>query len=231
MALKAKLTADEFEKLAEALKEHYKKDGAGYVLDTDDASELKSAKDREAEKRKDAEKKLREAQAELDALKDKASRESGDVAALDASYKQKLADATKRGEDAEAALAALENKVFAGEAIDKIAARFTVPHLIKPLLQGRTKVEKQDGTPIVRVLDANGKPSAMSLADLEKEFVDNPAHKGIVIASKASGSADPARPTPGSAGDNVSQSSRPDYTKMDDKSLQEAIGALVNQEA
>ena len=45
----------------------------------------------------------------------------------------------------------------------------------------------QDGTPIVRVLDANGKPSAMSIEDLEKEISANKAFAPLLVGSNASG--------------------------------------------
>lgn len=45
MALKSKLSREEFEKLPEAIKEHYAASGEGYALDTDAGSEYKSKVD------------------------------------------------------------------------------------------------------------------------------------------------------------------------------------------
>lgn len=190
MALKRKLTATEHAALSDVLKAEYKADGAGFVLDTDDATELLNARNQEKEARRLAEKARDDAQAALDALKDKTSRENGDVAALDASYKQKLADEKKRADAAEATLTSERQDRHASTVADGIAKRFTVPGLVGPHISKRLAVEMHDGKAVVRVLDKEGKPSALSVADLEKEFVDNPDYKAIVIASKATGSAE-----------------------------------------
>jgi len=190
MALKRKITATEHAALSDVLKAEYKADGAGFVLDTDDATELKNARDAEKEARKTAETKLREAQEALDALKDDTSRKNGDVAALEASWTAKHAAEKKRADDAEKALNGERQDRHASTVATKIAARFTVPGLVMPQIAKRLAVEMHDGTAVVRVLDKDGKPSALSTADLEKEFVDNAEYKAIVIASKATGSAD-----------------------------------------
>ena len=85
-----------------------------------------------------------------------------------------------------------------GTAADKIAARFSVPRLVTPDIAKRLDVDPKDGK-TVRVLDKDGKPSALTLVDLEKEFVDNPEFKAILIASKSSGSADTGPANRGSA--------------------------------
>src|SRR4051794_29374504 len=61
MALKAKLTKAEFEKLGDSLKEHYKASGDDYVLDAEgveDVSGLKSALDKEKKERRELRVKL-----------------------------------------------------------------------------------------------------------------------------------------------------------------------------
>jgi hypothetical protein len=68
MALKKKLTKEEYSKLSDHIKAEYIEDGDGFRLDIDgdeDTGALKRAKDREAQLRRDAEAKLREAQEEL----------------------------------------------------------------------------------------------------------------------------------------------------------------------
>lgn len=61
MALKAKLTKDEFGKLADPLKEHYKASGDDYILDAEgveDVSGLKSALEKEKKERRELKAKL-----------------------------------------------------------------------------------------------------------------------------------------------------------------------------
>ncbi len=50
----------------------------------------------------------------------------------------------------------------------------------------------------MRVLAEDGSASTASLADLQKEFLDNPAHKEIIVAKTGSGGG--ATHTPGSGG-------------------------------
>lgn len=201
MALKRKITATEHAALAEVLQGEYKKDGAGFVLDTDDATDLMNARDREKEAARVLKAEKAELQRLLDEATDKKNRENGDVAALDASYKQKIIDleakvaaSDKRAEDV---LTATHVTTAAG----KIASKFTVPTLVTDRIAARLKVELVDGEAIVRVLDKAGKPSALSLVDLEKEFVDNPEYKSIVVGSRAGGSAPNPR-TPGGSAPN-----------------------------
>jgi hypothetical protein len=59
--------------------------------------------------------------------------------------------------------------------------------LLLPHIARRLKVEIVDGTPITRVLDASGKPSAASVDELKKEFIDNKAFAPVIVGSRASG--------------------------------------------
>lgn len=230
MALKRKLDKAAFDALPDVLKAEYKQAGNDYVLDTDDAADLLAAKNREVEARKAAEKLAKEAKDALDALTDKQNRDNGDVAALDASYKAKVDALEKKAADAQAALDnERKDRYVTGEA-DKLAKRFKVPALMKDVIAKRLAVELHDGKPIVRVLDKDGKPSAHSVADLEKELVDNPDFKDIVIASKASGSAvDNATSRPfGSA--NTPTDKPADLSKLSPKDLVAHMGSLITDD-
>jgi hypothetical protein len=198
MALKSKLTKAEFDALAEPLKEHYKLVGADYLLDSDDATELREAKRREKE-RADA------LQAELDAAKTakleadriaaeaaaEAARKTGDVAAIEASWQNKLE--AQRAEDA--AKLAIANKSLESLLVDNQAIALTneiaktpaLAKLLLPHVKARLRAETEGDTPITRVLDAAGKPSALTIADLSKEFVANPDFADIIKGSNATG--------------------------------------------
>lgn len=222
MALKRKIDKATYDALADVLKAEYKANGNDYVLDTDDANELKAAKDREVEARRKAEKDLKDAQDALAALEDKTNRDNGDIDALDKSYKTKIADFEKKLADANTALDnERKDRHVTGEA-ERIAKRFTVPDLVKDKIAKRLSVEMHDGKAVVRVLDKDGKPSALSTADLEKEFVDNPDYKAIVIASKATGSADDKAKRPGGSAPNFPNNNQGEpipLAKLDTKSL------------
>ena len=194
MALKRKLTATEWQALSEDLKKEYKAEGDSYVLDLEDTAfdALKNEKAAEKARREKAEKDLQdlkdaEAEKVRKAAEDKAKAD-GDLTALEKSWKDKAErDVAAEKEKTKAADNALRVALVDTEAT-KIAHEIcTVPDLIVDKIKSRMKVEVTDGVPVVRVLSADGKPSALTVADLKKEFLDNPAYKAIIKGSNASG--------------------------------------------
>lgn len=194
MALKRKLTKAEYDVLSDDLKKEYKVDGSGYVLDLEDTA-FETLKGEKEAARLRAEK----AEADLQALKDAeaekarkaaedAAKASGDVAALEKSWKEKAErDAAAEREKTRAASNALRN-LLVNTAASKMANEIcTVPELLVDRIKARMAVEIVDETPVLRILSADGKPSAMSLDDLKKEFLDNPALKAVIKGSNASG--------------------------------------------
>lgn len=120
-----------------------------------------------------------------------AAKKSGDVEALEKSWSEKLANETK---DRDARLTEYEqmvNKMTIGSQAQKLAAELALPgsaDVLLPHIERRLSVEIKDGVPITRVMDANGKPSALSLEDLRKEIESNTAFAPLLTGSKASGS-------------------------------------------
>jgi len=189
MALKRKLTKAEYDALPDALKKEYKAEGEDFILDVegpDDVGELRRAKERESQRAKDAE-------AENKTLKDKVdamSRVTGDVAALEISYKEKMAKEKKDFDK----IISEKDKFIEQTLVDSVALKLATDlagdgaTVLLPHLKARLKMEHtQEGTPITRVLDKDGKPSALSVEDLGKEFAENTAFKNVVIATRSSG--------------------------------------------
>lgn len=187
MALKRKITAAEYEALNDSLKGEYKADGDSYVLDLEDTgfNELKAERDAARQALRDRE--AADAEAKRKAAEDKAKAD-GDIAALEKSWKEKAErDTAAEREKTQKAQAALRVAT-----VDRVAAEIahrisTVPALIQPLVASRLDVEIHDETPLVRVKDAAGRPSALSISDLEKEFLDSPAYKAVMKGSDARG--------------------------------------------
>lgn len=202
MALKTRITKDEHAALPDALKEHYKESGGAYVLDSDDANELRRAKDRadeEARIAKEERDRLRgekeAAEAAARAAEEERVRKSGDVAAIEASWQAKLAAAEAKGKVEADKLRDQIAKLTVDAKAEAIAAEIsTVPELIQPLIRARLEADLSGDVPFARVLDATGKPSALSLDDLKKEFVANEKYAAIIVGSKANG---------GGAGENT----------------------------
>lgn len=197
MALKRKITKVEFDVLSDGLKTEYKADGDHYVLDLDDAGfeTLKNEKAEEKRKREEAEAKLAqrekadaEAAEALRLEREKAAKAAGDTEALEASWKEKhAADVAAAKSEAATAQTALKSIFINKVAKDMAEAISTVPDLIIDKIKSRLDLEIHEGQPITRVLSADGKPSALSLDDLRKEFVDNKSYAAIIKASDSQG--------------------------------------------
>lgn len=197
MALKRKIDKAAFDKLSKDLQAEYVEKDGEYVLDVeggsdDDNGALRRAKDRAVQERKDAEKRAREAEEKLAELDDNDARKKGDIEKLEASWKDKH---EKQKEEYEAKLAT-KDKFISTTLVDSVAQQMaskisTSPALILPHIKARLQADLDGETPSTKVLDASGNVSAATVADLEKEFVDNKDFASIIVASKAKGGGAP----------------------------------------
>jgi len=200
MAVKRKLSKAAFEKLSESLQSLYMEKSGEYFLDVEgdgDGDALKRAKDREKEARKAAEVERDRLRAERDELKraaddkkDDALRKAGDVDALEKSWQEKYtALETKLSSERDT----YKNK-FESAQIDSISneigALSTKPKWLARDARERLQMDyDSEGNASIRVLGADGKPSAMTVDELKEEFLTNKEYSDIIIASKASGGA------------------------------------------
>lgn len=228
MALKKKLSKAEYEKLSDAIKAEYIEDGDGFRLDIDgdeDTGALKRAKDREAQLRRDAEAKLREAQEELDRINGDDARKKGDIATLEKSWQKKLDDTKAEYEGRVSKLTAHTTKTLVDNVATQIASKISnAPALLLPHIKSRLQADFEGDAPVTRVLDKDGKPSAMTVEELAAEFVANKDFSAIITASKASGGA--GKPSNNSGGGAPNNSDKPaDLASMNPAQLAEHIKA------
>jgi hypothetical protein len=115
---------------------------------------------------------------------------SGDMEALEQSWKDKY---TNRETELTNELTGYQKMISdstSGQQAVMLAAEMSIPgsaDVLLPHIKNRLTTEIQDGKPVLRVLDSQGKPSAMSVDDLRKEIESNPAFAPLLIGSKASG--------------------------------------------
>lgn len=120
-----------------------------------------------------------------------AAKRSGDIESLEKSWAEKL---TNREKELMAELESHQkmiHQVTVVASAKSIAAEIALPgsaDVIMPHVQNRLQVDIRNGLPTVRVLDRDGKASAMTIDDLKKEFMNTPAFAPILVGSKASGS-------------------------------------------
>lgn len=188
MALKHTIkTLDEVdEKFRGEYKETEAEGGKVFVLDVEGGEDVGALKralehEREANKRERAEK-LR--------LIEDGKKKGQDVSDMEASYKKMLEDqkATLETSHAETqkALKAATKDVAKKELLGKLTDPDSAD-LLEPHIDRRLKVEIVDGRAITRVLDKDGKMSAMSLSDLEAEIRADKKFAAVLTASRGSG--------------------------------------------
>lgn len=188
---KRKINKEAFDKLSDAHKEFYEEKSGSYLLkvEDDDADELRRAKDREVQARKDAEKKAKELQEQLDEATGNDAKKRGDIEVLDKSWKEKF---EKQKTDYEAKLATKDTFIrttLVDSVANSLASKISnAPAVLLPHIKARLTADLDGEQPATKILDKDGKVSAMSVEDLEKEFVANKDFSSIIVGSKASGS-------------------------------------------
>ena len=155
--------------------------------------------------------------------------------ALEASYKKKLSDEQAARVAETAGLKKSLNKALVDKEAETIAGAIsTAPKLLTPHIMSRLTVETDaEGNHVTRVLDAAGKPSALTLADLQKELVASKDFAPIIKATAAKGSS--ALKAPAGAGGTGGESDGKPFNfatanTSDIKARLEATGAVVTTE-
>jgi hypothetical protein len=196
MALKRKIDRTAFDALATAeLQSLYTEKDGNYILQLDDgdddgSAELRRALDRERQEKRDAKKAQKEAEDKLAATADVDARKRGDVETLEKSWREKN---EKQKAEYEAKLAQKDGFIKT-TLVDSVAAQLAADlcgdkaSIILPHIKARLTADLDGDAPSTKILDGDGKLSALTVADLKKEFVDNTAFSAIIVGSKASGS-------------------------------------------
>lgn len=194
MSTKLKMQLDNLDGLDESLHGFYEERDGKFVLSLDgyeDPAALKRAKDHEKEARKKAEKDLKDLRDEFEQFKqelennnDDKSRKKGDVAALEQSYKDKIAKLEQKHQQDLAERDSQISKLLVDNVADTMAAELSdSPELLSDIIRKRLKAENGE----TRVLDANGELSATTVDELREEFRSNKKYAPIIRGSQANG--------------------------------------------
>lgn len=194
MSTKLKMVLDSLEGVDESIHALYEERDGKFHLSLDgyeDPAALKRAKDHEKEARKNAEKALKELREEFDTFRaevesssDDKNRKRGDVAALEQSYKDKIAKLNTDHANELAARDAQISKLLVDNVAETMAAELSdSPELLSDIIRKRLKAENGE----TRVLDANGELSATTVDELREEFRANKKYAPIIRGSQASG--------------------------------------------
>lgn len=142
----------------------------------------------------EAAKKAKEAEEAAARAAEEAAKKSGDVAALEKSWQEKLDKELKTKDDALTKYQQSIKDLTAGSTAKTLASELALPgHAegLLPHITGRLSVEFGEDGPIMRVLDKSGKPSAMSVDDLKAEIKATPYLASMLLGSQANGAGKP----------------------------------------
>jgi Tfp pilus assembly major pilin PilA len=146
-------------------------------------NDLLGEKKDEAKKRKAAEKEAARITAEK-AVKD------GDVEAVTESWQKKYdTDMAAANEAKDDALKMLRLEKVHSKAVE-LATTLAVPgsaDVLLPHIESRLSMDIKDGRAVAVVMDAQGKPSALTVDELGKEIANNAAFAPLIVASNAAG--------------------------------------------
>lgn len=119
-----------------------------------------------------------------------AAKKAGDIEALENSWREKLESSQTELKGQLTQYQSMVAEITSGSEARKLASDLALPghtELLLPHIQSRLTTEIHDGQPRVRVLDAAGNPSALTVEDLRKEIATNPLFAPILAGSRASG--------------------------------------------
>lgn len=191
-----KLTKEQYDALPEGLKAQFKAVGDEFeqIPQGEDVQGLKDQNAKLLAEKREAKKLQDEAAAEAKRLVDENARKSGDVAALEKSWQEKLNAKEAELTGKLSSYQKTVNELTIGSAAKEIGAKVFGKNagLMTPHILQRLALEEVDGAFKVRVTK-DGKPSALTMDDLAKEFQVNPEYASVVVASQSSGG--PKNPT------------------------------------
>lgn len=232
--MKLKISKSDFEALDEHFKNLYKLNSETELYELqieglEDTGALKRAKDREAQERKEAVKRVKELEAKLAEIGDNDARKSGDIATLEKSWESKLdkmrADFEKKQLDLQKVASDRENQMKSlvkdRTALEIASNLFSDAELFLPHVASRIDVELTDEGPKARFLDQSGKISALTKEDFVSEFRANAKFANYIKGTDSSGSGTSQQKTPVAPTD-----SKPvDLSKLSAKQLVERRNA------
>lgn len=208
--MKFKINATEYAAITDdATKALYKQVGDDYVIQIEGMPDFAGMERKNAElldEMKQSKAKTAERERAEKTARDELARKNGDVEALENSYKQQIAEITA-GFDAErgrlnGSLSKLLVRNVARDLANELGGNADNAALWMPHILPRLSVELVGEDHVTRVLDANGKPSALDVAGLGKELGGNKMFAAILKGPGSQGTPkpgdQPSQPNPNS---------------------------------
>lgn len=186
-----KFKIDSLDGLDESLHNLYEqRDGAYYLkvvgaVSEDEVAGLKQNRDALLAEKQEQKRIAAEAEAERKRLEEEAARKNGDIEALENSWRSKVEQAQQEKQ----AMSERIHKLTIGRAAQELASKMTkagsvAQRWLATDAESRLSLDENGS---IRVLDKEGRPSALTLQDLENEFRLNPEYSDVIVVTNSSG--------------------------------------------
>jgi len=185
-----------YDALEPSLQAFYKAQGDAYVLAVEglpapeDTAGLKAKNDELLAELKANKTKAREAEEAARIAAEENARKSGDTEALDRSWTEKHTAALAEKDGTLSALQAQVHSLTVGATAARLAGELAVQGsaaVLQQIIEPRLSMELREGKPTVVVLDAERRPTALTVEEFKAQLFNDAALAPLIASSRASG--------------------------------------------
>jgi hypothetical protein len=182
--------------LEPSLQAFYKAQGEDYVLaveglpSPEDVTGLKAKNDELLAELRANKTKAREAEEAARIAAEDAARKSGDTEALDRSWQEKHTAALAEKDGTLSALQAQVHALTVGATAARVAGELAVQGsaaVLQQIIEPRLSMELRESKPTVVVLDADRRPTALTVEEFKTQLFNDASLAPLIASSRASG--------------------------------------------
>lgn len=148
---------------------------------------IKANRDALLEEKKEQQRLAQEAELEKKRLAEEAARKNGDLEAIENSWREKLNNTEQELKSKYDSAQKRIHELTVGRTAQELAGKLAKPHAQRLLAKEINERLTLDENGNVRVLDAQGKPSALTIAELETELRNDVTYQDIILINNSSG--------------------------------------------
>ncbi|WP_047301245.1 hypothetical protein [Pseudomonas fluorescens] len=185
-----------YDALEPSMQAFYKAQGEDYVLAVEglpapeDVTGLKAKNDELLAELRANKTKAREAEEAARIAAEDAARKSGDTEALDRSWQEKHTAALAEKDGTLSALQAQVHALTVGATAARVAGELAVQGsaaVLQQIIEPRLSMELREGKPTVVVLDAERRPTALTVEEFKTQLFNDASLAPLIASSRASG--------------------------------------------
>ncbi|AMT88401.1 hypothetical protein [Pseudomonas koreensis] len=185
-----------YDALEPSMQAFYKAQGEDYVLAVEglpapeDVTGLKAKNDELLAELRANKTKAREAEEAARIAAEDAARKSGDTEALDRSWQEKHTAALAEKDGTLSALQAQVHALTVGATAARVAGELAVQGsaaVLQQIIEPRLTMELREGKPTVVVLDAERRPTALTVEEFKTQLFNDASLAPLIASSRASG--------------------------------------------